>query len=288
MRIFLNLQKGLKRIGVPLRVNDYDYIKQHPEALACIVGKENVLEKLNWRNPILYGPNVYDHPSAAPDLLERLPIRKIVVTCEWFRRMCEPAWGNKVIVWRAGIDTDLWTAGLAENRPIDVLLYDKIMWNYERRKNELVIPIWKALAKRGLKTVVLRYGSYREGLYRDLLKRSKAMIYLCEHETQGLARLQAQACGVPILAWDQEGFWEDPSYFPHTVQFGPVSSVPDWDERCGVKFKDMDQFPGRLEEFLALLAQRRFAPREYVVENLTLEKSAQEYLRISNEVEAAG
>jgi glycosyltransferase involved in cell wall biosynthesis len=161
------------------------------------------------------------------------------------------------------------------------------MRNYESRKQELVVPIQKTLAERGLKTAVLRYGAYRETQFRTLLKRSKALIYLSEHETQGLARLQAHSCGVPILAWDQGGFWENPSYFPHQVRFSPVTSVPDWDERCGVKFKNMDEFPARLAEFLKLLSAGRFAPREYVLENFTLEKCAGEYLRIVNELQAS-
>lgn len=287
MRMFLNLCKGLERIGVPYRVNDYDYIKRHPTELACIVGKENVLNKLQWRNPILYGPNVYDHPSDDPELLNRLPIRKIIVTSEWFRRMCEPHWGSLLTVWRVGVDTELWKPGPSERRPIDMLVYNKVMKNYESRKHELVIPILRALERRGLKVATLRYGSYREGQFLTLLKRSKAMLFLSEHETQGLARLQAHSCGLPVLAWDKGGFWENPAYFPHKVRFSPVSSVPDWDARCGVKFKDMEEFPARLEEFLNRLVERSFAPREYILENFTLEQCAGEYLKIVQEVQAS-
>ena len=35
------------------------------------------------------------------------------------------------------------------------------------------------------------------------------MIFLVEHETQGIAYQEAMACDVPILAWDQ-GNWLDP------------------------------------------------------------------------------
>jgi glycosyltransferase involved in cell wall biosynthesis len=111
------------------------------------------------------------------------------------------------------------------------------------------------------------------------------MIFLSEHETQGLARLQAHSCDVPVLAWDKGGFWENPAYFPHKVCFSPVSSVPDWDARCGVKFKNIEEFPARLEEFLNLLAEGSFAPREYILENFTLEKCAGEYLKIVREVQ---
>ena len=285
MRMFLNLTKGLDQIGIPYRVNDYDYIQKHPDELACILGKDNVLNKLPWTNPILYGPNVYDHPSDDPELLNRLPIRKIIVTCDWFKRMCEPAWGAKLDTWSAGIDTDLWTPQRSGKKPIDILLYDKVMWNYQQRQSDLILPIRKLLAERGLKTVLLRYGYYRESRYRALLKQTKAMIYLSEHETQGMARLQAHSCDVPVLAWDQQGFWEDPSYFPHKVRFAPVSSVPHWDERCGVRFQNIDEFPARLEEFLTRVSRGNFKPRQFVEQNFTLEQSARSYVTLVRQVQ---
>ncbi len=102
------------------------------------------------------------------------------------------------------------------------------------------------------------------------------MIFLCEHETQGIAYQQALSCNVPVLAWDRGGFWQDPNYFPHRVQFAAVSSVPYWDDRCGLKFADLDEFSVRLDAFLTQL--QTFNPRAYILDNLTLEKSAQSYV----------
>jgi glycosyltransferase involved in cell wall biosynthesis len=113
-----------------------------------------------------------------------------------------------------------------------------------------------------------------------LVQRSKAMIFLCEHETQGIAYQQALSCGVPILAWDRGGFWQDPSYFPHRVQFQPVSSVPYWDDRCGLKFTDFSEFSTQLEIFLEKSEHQLFSPRDYILEHLTLAKCAQQYLEI--------
>lgn len=236
--------------------------------------------------PYHYGPNVHDHPSVDPHLLDRLPIRKILVTSEWFRKMCEPAWGEKVMVWPVGIDTEMWRPVPDEEKDTDFLFYDKVMWERERNKRELIGPLRAELTARGLTTVGLRYGYYREATFHELLKRCRAMLFLCEHETQGIARMQALSCGVPVLAWDQEGYWLDPSYYPHKVRFGPVTSVPFWDERCGVKFKHAVEFPAKLEEFLDGLGRRRFAPREFIVENFSLEKCVAEYVRIVERVAA--
>lgn len=285
MRVFLNLCAGLDRIGVPYRVNDYRYIQQHPEEVACIIGKPHVLDKIKWKNPILFGAAVFSHPCDDPQLLERLPISKVLVPGEWMRKMWEPYYGNKVLAWPVGIDTDEWVSIPPESKDIDILLYDKVLWEYERHKDEIVAPLLVHLEQQGLKVAIIRYGFYREEEFHSLLGRSKAMIFLGQHETQGIAYQQALSCGVPILAWDQGGFWPDPSYFPHKVKFAPVSSVPYWDDRCGVKFKDISEFPTKLEEFLDKLKAQRLAPRDYILENLTLEKCAQQYIEILDEIQ---
>lgn len=285
MRVFLNLCAGLKRIGIPYRINNYRYIQQHPKEVACIIGKPQVLDKINWKNPIILGAAVFSHPCEDPEILNRLPISKILVPGEWTRKMWEPYYSDKVSFWPIGIDTDRWKPAPIDSKDIDILLYDKVRWEHDRYQNELIAPIQSCLERQGLKIAAIRYGFYREEEFHHLLNRSKAMVFLCEHETQGIAYQQALSCGVPILAWDRGGFWQDPCYFPEKVKFAPVSSVPYWDERCGVKFKDISEFPFKLEEFLDKLKRQQFSPRDYILENLTLEKCAQNYVEIVNKVQ---
>jgi len=280
MRVFLNLCAGLDRIGTPYRVNDYRYAQRHPEEIACVVGKPHVLNRRQWENPILLGAAVFSHPCEDPKLLNRLPITKILVPGEWMRKMFEPHYGDKVLAWPVGIDTDRWTPTPIDSKDIDILLYDKVRWEHDTYENTLIAPIRSCLERQGLKIAVIRYGFYREEDFQSLLGRSKAMIFLCEHETQGIAYQQALSCGVPILAWDRGGFWQDPSYFPDKVQFAPVSSVPYWDDRCGIKFKNIKEFPIKLEKFLDQLSCQQFAPRDYILSNLTLSKCARHYVEI--------
>lgn len=286
MRLFLNLCTGLEQIGIPYRVNDYRYIQQHYEEVACIVGKPHVLDKIKWKNPILFGAAVFSHPYDDPELLNRLSISKIMVPGEWMRKMWEPYYGDKVIAWPVGIDTDRWVSIPLTSKDIDILLYDKVRWEHDYYEDALIAPIQFCLEQQGLKIAVIRYGFYKEEDFQALLGRSKAMIFLCEHETQGIAYQQALSCGVPLLAWERGGFWQDPAYFPHKVKFDPVSSVPYWDDRCGVKFRDINEFPTKLEEFLDKLKHNEFAPRDYILQNLTLSKCAQQYVEILAQVQS--
>ncbi len=102
--------------------------------------------------------------------------------------------------------------------------------------SELIQPILVELERRQLRHKIIRYGQYEEEDFREQLLRSRSMIFLVEHETQGFAYLQALATGVPILAWDRGGFWKDPAFYPDRVRFEGVTSVPYWDSRCGEKF----------------------------------------------------
>jgi glycosyltransferase involved in cell wall biosynthesis len=276
MRVFLNLCAGLDSLGIRYRVNRFRYAEQHPDELACIIGKPQVLDKVRWRNPIMFGAAVYSHPLTDPDLLKRLPVRHVLVPGEWMRQMFEPYYGQAVVAWPVGIDTESWKPNSKIEKTIDFLLYDKVRWEHQKYDAMLIEPIREELRRRGLTYTEIRYGCYEEETFREKLQSCKAMIFLCEHETQGIAYQQALACGVPVLAWDRGGCWQDPAFYPHRVRFGPVTSVPYWDERCGRKFVDLAEFSEQLSEFCANLPN--YSPREYIIENLTLEMCARKYL----------
>ena len=275
--VFLNLCAGLDRLGVRYRVNDYRYAKRNPSALACVVGKPQVLDRTAWKNPILFGASIYSHPIDDPGLLGRLPVKKVLVPGAWMEIMCKPFWREAVAAWPVGIDTERWLPTSPEHKDIDVLLYDKVRWKHDEFEASLIGPIRSMLRQRGLSFLELRYGSYRETDFHIALGRCRSMIFLCEHETQGIAYQQALSCDVPILAWDRGGYWQDPAYFPGKVTFQPVTSVPYWDERCGGKFKDGAAFPEAWTSFWEDVQAYRFRPRDYISENLTLEKCARNY-----------
>lgn len=282
--VALQLMKGLEKIGVPFRFNDYKYIKKHPTEIACIIGKPHILFDRPWKNPIIFGAGIYSHPIECPDILQKNPnIKRILVPGDWMKLMFEPFYGNKVLAWPTGIDTDIWKPDGGE-KEFDFLIYNKIRWDYTTWEHNLLNPIKETLNNKGLTYTSIRYGHYNSTELKNKLNRSKAAIFLCEHETQGLAYQQILSSGVPVLAWDRGGYWQDPYYYPHKVKFQPVSSVPYWDERCGAKFADAAGFEQSLNKFWSNLGN--FNPRAYVLENLTLEHCAQKYIDIYNEVAA--
>ncbi|MGY4604029.1 glycosyltransferase involved in cell wall biosynthesis [Bradyrhizobium sp. USDA 4474] len=282
--MFLNLCAGLDRVGIPYRLNDYGYIRKHPEELACILGRPFVLDRFAWKNPLLLGVVMYNHPVDVPAHHKAPLTQTILVPCNWYAEMCRPYWPD-VQVWPVGIETDLWTPTPAAQKSVDVLLYDKVRWEHERYESELIDPIRRHLEAGGRSVEVIRYGQYKEDDYRAALARCRSMVFLCEHESQGIACQQALSSGVPVFAWDRGGPWQDPEYFPDRVRYeGGVSSVPYFDPRCGRTFVDAVGFGSGWSEFWSHVSAGDFAPRDYVMDNLTLEKGAMHYYRIAEAV----
>jgi len=276
--VAINLMKGFDLLKIPYRFNDFRYIKKHADEIACIIGKPHMVLERKWKNPILFGAGVYSHPVECPDLFVKYPhIKKILVPGKWMQDMFQPYYNEKVVSWPVGIDTETWTESVKKNSKTDFLIYDKVRWEHDKYQTELIDPICRTLEARSLSYQFIRYGNYEPSALLEKTRQTKAVIFLCEHETQGLAYQQILATNTPILAWDRGGYWQDPSYYPG-IKFGPVSSVPYWDERCGLKFSSKADFEKQLNAFLA--DADLYRPREYILENLTLEKCAMAYLNI--------
>ncbi len=282
--VYQNLKQGLDRAGIPYRDNDFRYIRQHPDELMCIIGKPHLLLEHNWPNPIVFGASVFDHPVDHPDFFERYPnVKKLLVPGPWMYAMfAEHYPEERLAVWPVGIDVDTWKPAVPPSqKPDRILIYDKVRWHHERYDHLLIQPITQYLRAQGLTVETLRYGAYFPEDLQQALTRCQAVVFLCEHETQGIAYQQMLASGVPLFAWDRGGYWQDPNYFPDRVRYEPVSSVPYWHERCGMKFEAFEEFAASFGAFWQHVQGGEFAPRAYVEKNLSLEQCARQYAHIT-------
>jgi len=141
MMIALGLMSGLDKLNIPYRFNDYKYLRNNPNALACVVGKPHVLKKIPLSNPILFGAGIFSHPTDDLFLLERHPnIVKILVPGNWMKDMFDPYYPNMIESWPVGIDTNHWSPnfGLKKTK---VLVYHKIRWEKDEINATLFGPI---------------------------------------------------------------------------------------------------------------------------------------------------
>jgi glycosyltransferase involved in cell wall biosynthesis len=213
-------------------------------------------------------------PDAAAVLVQDPRIRRLIQPCDWaadlYRREC----GSKMMVWPVGIDTEMWEDMHGLPKDLDVVIYDKIRWDRETEVPRVLDRIKQGLRSAGLSFETIRYGHHHLSQFSGLLRRARAMVFVCEHETQGLACQEAMACNVPVLAWD-EGVLVDPWQKKFAAPDLRVSSVPYFDGRCGERFQIAD-FEAVLAKFWSRLDS--YQPRRFVEEELSLAQSAQSYL----------
>ncbi|MEI6430302.1 MAG: hypothetical protein WCO45_18255, partial [Pseudanabaena sp. ELA607] len=257
-RVFVNLCHGLDKLGINYQVNLPFHLLKPDDQVGVLGLGRNCLDGYTQSNPIVAGIGLMTHPSEWPNLCSDYPVVKYLQHSKWANNVYHPYFGEKCHIWPVGIDTEKWHPNIQTSKTIDFLIYNKIMWNYEQTSQNILNPIQKCLSHKGLTFTELRYGFYKPEQYQSVLANCKAMIFLCEHESQGLAYQECLSSDVPILAWDQ-GECLDPNRFSWGDPHIPATSVPYWDDRCGVKFTGIAEFPAKLEEFLDKLNQNQFA-----------------------------
>ncbi len=279
-RVFVNLCLGLDQLQIPYKVNlPFDQLQ--PSDRVGVLGRSIAgLASYRQPNPIVAGPVLMTAPWEHPTFCQDYPISQYVQHSEWARQVYVPYYGEaRCGLWAVGIETDVWQPDPTVEKSIDFLIYNKVRWQQEHYEQTLFQPIRAELTRRNLSFQEIQYGNYSAADYQQLLHQSKAMIFVCEHESQGIAYQEALSMNVPILAWDQ-GWCLDPYFYKEGKPYLPATSVPFWDDRCGMRFQDVHKFPTELEQFLSRLNDKQFSPREYVLENLTLKSSAKDYLKL--------
>jgi glycosyltransferase involved in cell wall biosynthesis len=266
---FSSLHRSLKEYGCDVRVNDFDALSKRPGYPIGVAGYASIIDKLEGQpSPILFG---HGDPGTPERVANDLRFINIIQPCEWARQFSFPKYGDKLRIWPAGVDIP---KASNPKKTVDFLVYDKIRWHRDTRVTGILDNITSELTRAGHTFEVVRYGKHTKSGYDAALSRSKAMLFVCEHETQGLAYQEALAAGVPVLAWD-EGHLVDPKIIDRVPADFLVSSVPYFDDRCGVTFK-FEEFSEKLTEFWSKLDT--FRPRDYMEEELSMKVCAKRYL----------
>ena len=277
---FRLLVDSLRRYGCVVRINDLALAARHPDYPIGLAGYPSVLKAADVPNPRLFGPGDYGYPDTAA-LVARDPRNRILTQpSEWPVELYRSACRDKVRAMFVGIDTELWPDLSSRQKDLDFIVYDKIRWEHGVVRGSdtpaIVTRTTRLLDQLGLSYVVLRYGAHHLGQYRSALSRARGMIFLCEHETQGIAYQEAMASSVPVLALD-EGVLADPGQRCLASPDLKVSSVPYFDATCGETFMP-DQMEGALARFMRRLPDYR--PRDYVLTHLSMRKAAENYLEL--------
>lgn len=282
-KVFRNLIKGLSKINYPYVLN-----KEHEACDKLWIYNDwkavRYIKNINTTKiKIIFGPdisifNIYKKGLKNNYLKNCLALQP----SKWAKNYLLQFGFNycSVDYWPVGIDTE-------EFKPIDnrkdlVLIYFK-----QRHKYELLL-LEKCLRKLNIKYKVLGYGNgrnYTEDEYKDMLSRSKYMIWLGRQESQGIAMGEALSMNVPILVWEVccAGHWDlsgrdSETFSDEEIVFEEATSGTYFDETCGIIFKNVDE----IEKSVMYMEKNlnTFSPRLYVLNNLSLEKQARDFLAL--------
>lgn len=274
-KVVQNLKLGLDKIGVSVH-QLYDSRPWKYSGCLQFCMPEILTDYASKKNPILMGPNLFVLPTDNPSLCKLFD--HFVVPSVWVKTMYERfdlMKDKHIHVWPVGIDTDEWSP--VPKLSVDTKVEELDCFIYFKNRSEQDLAVAEAICKKfGLKYKVLRYGSYDESELKQLCTVSKFAVLLTGTESQGIAYMQILATDTPCYVFNNP-VWRS--------EDGKVTasacSTPYFDERCGRITNDVNL--NHFKDFLNDIDT--FSPRQYILENHTLEKSAQKYynfLRISH------
>lgn len=273
-----NFRLGLERRGVAYDFNPWRVAAEGDPVICFGLGLKG-LKGVPRRRPVIAAIG-FPLPADAPTLCDDYAIHRYLQHSSWvldLARDSEIYPAEVFDLWPAGVDTEAWIPAPAAAKDLDVLIYRKLVWEPRKREADLLAPIREFLARRGCRIEEIRYGTYDTAAYRKLLARSRTLLFLSAHESQGLAYQEAMACDVPVLAWDP-GWWLDPVRLKYGRPQVTATSVPYFDARCGATFREAAEFPAAFDAFDEAARAGRFRPREYVQENVSIERSTERML----------
>ncbi len=261
-KVVNNLVDGLNEIDIqysknPIIMKDKDY--------KLFLQNHNLLKSSMIENSII-GPNVCTLPIDNKIVMEQ-KYKKILVPSEWVKNLYLK-WipEEKIEIWPVGVDTKRFLDCSNENKNIDCLIY------FKRRNEEDLRYVTNLLKELGYSFHIIKYGDYDESQFMKLMKNSKTAFVIDNCESQGLAIQEMMSCNLPLFVWDVST-WND-----RGEQYSvPATSVPYWSEVCGEKTLEKEEIKEKFKKFFE--NNNSYNPRQYIIENFTLEKSANKILK---------
>jgi len=252
-KVAINLVKGLKKLGHSVVEN------QEGDMTGCLASWSSRFKDLP-RNTLV-GPNLYVLPTDDVEIWSLFDNH--LVPCKWVKDQYETFPITKqanIHIWPVGIDTDMFCPD--GEKDVDCFVY------FKRGSPETRDKLIQLLRDKKMTFVEMTYGNYTEQDFIRTVRRCRFCVVLTDTESQGIAYQEILSMGLPCYVVDKS-IWD---YRPeHSC---PSTSVPYFDSRCGIKCSDLSFFDAFLYDL------HKFKPRDYILENLTLEKCASDYIKL--------
>lgn len=275
--MLVNTLKGFDKIGQYYAINQnpllykYNWIQDDPYALIQVAVK---------KIPAVVGPNLFILPKNKPWGMPSLKYTIYLHPSFW----CTTIWENfkecPVRVWPVGIDWEAFQVDKKKRKKNEMLLY------FKKQPAILLEKAKHYLELAGYKVHVLVYGQYTEEEYKTVLEKSWFGVWIGTTESQGIGLQEALASDLPLIVLnntdvrkiESQAVLDLPKYLSRYIG----TSIPYWDNRCGIVINRIEDLPGALSDIVSRYDS--FQPLEYIQENLGLEKCARRLLGYFDEL----
>ena len=270
-----SLLVGLQRLGVPFRLNPaLDEIKG--EAVGLLAGKTYARQLLANGLKVLVGPNYTVSPRQDRKIFLHQNTAAIVPS-EWvanFYREELPGLAGKIRVWSSGVDSHWWNSHDQGSRRDNALVYLK------RAPTPVVEVVKTVLTDLRIPYRFISYGDYRPHEYRALLGKARFVVWIGSSESQCIAMFEAWSMGVPTFVFKsgRRALLRLSRFARKSVPANRWSAGPYVNPENGECWSTGPQLR---DACLRFQNQRTsFAPRQWVLDHATLEKSALQYIQL--------
>ena len=260
-KVIKNLKLGLESSCIEYKENEYSFKDDDYILSLDGTGVDSVLNKKN----LIIGPNVCTLPIDNTFVMNN-QYKKIITPSKWvfdlYSRWIDK---EKITIWPVGIDTDFFINSSYKEKNTDCLIY------FKRRNVEDLNYCISVLQEFNQSYKLIEYGKYDESYFLKSISSCKYCIVIDSSESQGIAIEEIMSSNLPIFMWDVTE-WVDRG----AEYVCRSSSAPYWSEECGCKIFEKSAFKDMFNIFL--LEFNKYNPRDYIINNLSLEKQAIEIL----------
>jgi glycosyltransferase involved in cell wall biosynthesis len=256
-KVWNNTIKGLEKLGLPYS----DRIEKYNGAINTF---------RNMPANTVVGPETMVLPRENRELWQKHHVH--AVPCQWVKDSYlkdEGTRGNRIEIWPAGVETDRFIfSGQKEKERC--IIFGKHINITEATMQIRIEQAEEKLREVNFCATKLIYGKYKEDDLITASNKAHFAIWISGTESQNIALLEVLSMNVPVYVWEQT----EQSYGGELMT--GLSNAPYFDERCGIIHDGM----GRFEEFYDKAMRGEYKSREYVLEQFSLEKRAQQYYDI--------
>ena len=254
-KVFLNLIKGFDLLKVEYEINKICDLN------GCLNSYRQYFDILP--NNTLMGPNLVVNPIDDLNLFTKFNkflVPSNLVKNNYFKFDLNS--NVNIHTHATGIDTEFWNEQ-EKNITKDCLIYFK-----NRTDLELEL-LKKTLNKINISYYIIKYGYYNEEDLKQKLSEVKFCLLLTGTESQGIGYMEILSTNTPCFVFNF--IYDDGKLYGE--------SIPYFNKNCGFVYNGkIENSEDELIAFLNSLAT--FSPREFIVNDFTLEKSANKYIEL--------